>query len=102
MKRVELIRTIEGFGCEFVRHGGKHDWYRNSNTGVSSRSHDTGKSRTISRGTFSKCSVILRGKGTVKAMKKVPLSEVKDDLSKYLRIAEKDELNGHLIHFKID
>jgi prevent-host-death family protein len=28
----------------------------------------------------------------VKAMKKVPLSEVKDDLSKYLRIAEKDEL----------
>jgi prevent-host-death family protein len=28
----------------------------------------------------------------VKAMKKVALSEVKDDLSKYLRIAEKNEL----------
>jgi prevent-host-death family protein len=28
----------------------------------------------------------------VKVMKKVPLSEVKDDLSKYLRIAEKQEL----------
>ena len=35
MKRVDLIRTIEGFGCEFIRHGGKHDWYRNPNTGVS-------------------------------------------------------------------
>lgn len=35
MKRTDLIRTIEGFGCELVRHGGKHDWYRNPNTGVS-------------------------------------------------------------------
>jgi len=35
MKRVNLIKTIEGFGCVFVRHGGKHDWYRNPNTGVS-------------------------------------------------------------------
>ena len=34
MKRVDLIRTIEGFGCEFVRHGGKHDWYHNPKTGV--------------------------------------------------------------------
>jgi predicted RNA binding protein YcfA (HicA-like mRNA interferase family) len=34
MKRVDLIRTIEGFGCIFVRHGGKHDWYRNPRTGV--------------------------------------------------------------------
>lgn len=34
MKRVDLIRTIEGFGCELVRHGGKHDWYRNPMTGV--------------------------------------------------------------------
>ena len=30
-----LIRTIEGFGCQFVRHGGKHDWYQNPLTGVS-------------------------------------------------------------------
>ena len=34
MKRVDLIRALEGFGCEFVRHGGKHDWYRNPTTGV--------------------------------------------------------------------
>lgn len=35
MKRVDLIRTIEGFGCVLVRHGGKHDWYRNPVTGMS-------------------------------------------------------------------
>ena len=35
MKRVDLIRTIERAGCEFVRHGGNHDWYRNPATGVS-------------------------------------------------------------------
>jgi predicted RNA binding protein YcfA (HicA-like mRNA interferase family) len=34
MKRVDLIKTIEGFGCELLRHGGKHDWYRNPTTGV--------------------------------------------------------------------
>ncbi len=34
MKRVDLIRTIQSFGCVFVRHGGKHDWYRNPLTGV--------------------------------------------------------------------
>jgi mRNA interferase HicA len=35
VKRVDLVRDIEGLGCEFVRHGGKHDWYRNPATGVS-------------------------------------------------------------------
>jgi hypothetical protein len=35
MKRIDLIRTIEGCGCVLVRHGGKHDWYRNSVTGIS-------------------------------------------------------------------
>lgn len=34
MKRIDLVRTIEGLGCAFVRHGGKHDWYRNPITGV--------------------------------------------------------------------
>lgn len=29
MKRVELIKAIEGLGCVLVRHGAKHDWYRN-------------------------------------------------------------------------
>jgi mRNA interferase HicA len=35
MKRVDLIREIEAFGCELIRHGAKHDWYRNPSTGVS-------------------------------------------------------------------
>jgi hypothetical protein len=35
MKRVELIKTIEGFGCVLIRNGAKHDWYRNPATGVS-------------------------------------------------------------------
>lgn len=35
MKRVDLIRQIEAFGCVLVRHGSKHDWYRNPNTGIS-------------------------------------------------------------------
>ena len=34
MKRVDLVRAIEGLGCVLVRHGGKHDWYRNPTTGV--------------------------------------------------------------------
>jgi mRNA interferase HicA len=34
MRRVDLIKTIESIGCQFVRHGGKHDWYRNPETGV--------------------------------------------------------------------
>jgi len=34
MKRADLIRKIEAAGCVFVRHGGKHDWYENPNTGV--------------------------------------------------------------------
>jgi predicted RNA binding protein YcfA (HicA-like mRNA interferase family) len=35
MKRVDLIRAIQSQGCELVRHGGKHDWYRNPLTGMS-------------------------------------------------------------------
>jgi len=35
VKRADLIRTLEGMGCELIRHGSKHDWYRNLNTGVS-------------------------------------------------------------------
>ncbi len=34
MKRIDLLRAIEDSGCEFVRHGGRHDWYRNPRTGV--------------------------------------------------------------------
>jgi len=32
MKRKELVREIEGMGCIFIRHGGKHDWYQNPRT----------------------------------------------------------------------
>jgi predicted RNA binding protein YcfA (HicA-like mRNA interferase family) len=35
VKRRELIKTIEAFGCVLIRHGGKHDWYRNPQTGIS-------------------------------------------------------------------
>lgn len=35
MKRFDLIRAIEELGCELVRHGAKHDWYRNPDTGMS-------------------------------------------------------------------
>ena len=30
-----LIRSLEEAGCVLIRHGGKHDWYRNPTTGVS-------------------------------------------------------------------
>lgn len=35
MKRVDLIKSIEALGCVLIRHGAKHDWYRNPATGVS-------------------------------------------------------------------
>ena len=35
MKRLDLIKVIEASGCVLVRHGGRHDWYRNPVTGVS-------------------------------------------------------------------
>jgi mRNA interferase HicA len=33
MKRKDLIKTVEGFGCVLIRRGGKHDIYHNPNTG---------------------------------------------------------------------
>jgi prevent-host-death family protein len=35
---------------------------------------------------------MIRLKNTVKAMKQIALSEIKDDLSKYLRLAENEEI----------
>ncbi len=35
MKRTQLIKMIERMGCEFIRHGGRHDWYQNPNTKMS-------------------------------------------------------------------
>ena len=34
MKQTDLIRKLETLGCLLVRHGGKHDWYRNPKTGI--------------------------------------------------------------------
>ena len=34
MKRVELVRRIHATGSVLVRHGSKHDWYRNPETGA--------------------------------------------------------------------
>jgi predicted RNA binding protein YcfA (HicA-like mRNA interferase family) len=33
MKRKELVRRIASAGCVLVRHGARHDLYRNPNTG---------------------------------------------------------------------
>lgn len=34
MKRNDLIREIKNAGCVFIRHGGRHDWYQNPQTGA--------------------------------------------------------------------
>ena len=34
MKRQAFIRELEQAGCEFVRHGKRHDVYRNRATGL--------------------------------------------------------------------
>jgi predicted RNA binding protein YcfA (HicA-like mRNA interferase family) len=34
MKRIDLIKIIERNGAILVRHGGNHDWYKHSKTGV--------------------------------------------------------------------
>ncbi|MDD5313192.1 MAG: type II toxin-antitoxin system HicA family toxin [Dehalococcoidia bacterium] len=35
MKRTELIKQLTKMGCVLIRHGAKHDWYENQNTGIS-------------------------------------------------------------------
>ena len=35
MKRIDLIRKMEQAGCLLIRHGAKHDWYQNPQTGAS-------------------------------------------------------------------
>jgi len=37
MKRGELLKRIKAQGCIFVKHGKKHDVYRNPRTGVEDR-----------------------------------------------------------------
>jgi mRNA interferase HicA len=35
MKRVDLVHEIEKIGYVLIRHGAKHDWYRNPQMGIS-------------------------------------------------------------------
>jgi len=35
VKRAELVKAIERLGGILIRHGAKHDWYRNPSTGIS-------------------------------------------------------------------
>ena len=35
MKRRDLVSKLENLGCELVRHGGKHDFFRQPATGRS-------------------------------------------------------------------
>lgn len=34
MKRADLVRKLAELCCEFIRHGGCHDWYQNKETKV--------------------------------------------------------------------
>lgn len=34
MKRKELLKKLAASGCELVKHGAKHDLYKNPKTGV--------------------------------------------------------------------
>ncbi len=43
----DLIRKLEEAGCQFVRHGGNHDWYRNPKTGILSRCPVIGRSTSF-------------------------------------------------------
>ena len=40
MKRVELIKAIEGFGCVLIRHGARHDWYRYTESIISRQNQE--------------------------------------------------------------
>ncbi len=35
MKRRELVKQLTKMKCEFIRHGGNHDWYQNPRTKIS-------------------------------------------------------------------
>jgi mRNA interferase HicA len=34
MKRIDLIRILTEMGCIQIRHGDKHDWFQNPETGM--------------------------------------------------------------------
>ena len=37
MKRGELLKRIKAHGCVFIKHGKKHDVYKNLRTGIEER-----------------------------------------------------------------
>ena len=37
MKRGELLKRLNAYGCVFVKHGKKHDVYKNPRTGIEER-----------------------------------------------------------------
>jgi hypothetical protein len=37
MKRTALLKRIKSYGCVFVKHGKKHDVYKNPRTGIEER-----------------------------------------------------------------
>jgi len=37
MKRTALLKRIKTYGCMFVKHGKKHDVYKNPRTGIEER-----------------------------------------------------------------
>jgi len=37
MKRTALLKRIKSYGCVFVKHGKKHDVYKNPRTGIEDR-----------------------------------------------------------------
>jgi len=62
MKRTQLIGILNSMGCEFVRHGGKHDWYRNPTTNVAQPvpRHREIKDRLATHIILSRCLVTLK------------------------------------------
>jgi len=50
MKTKELIKKITSAGCVLVRHGRRHDLYRNPKTGKSNPSQDMMKSMKTLQG----------------------------------------------------
>jgi len=37
MKRTALLKRLKTYGCVFVKHGKKHDVYKNPRTGIEER-----------------------------------------------------------------
>ena len=45
MKRLDLIKMIEGLGCIMVRHGARHDWIEIRRRVFRSRCQGTARSK---------------------------------------------------------